>query len=435
MEVKPVKIFTLHDVPRLRYIADLILNGILGLSWEIVTDKRKIGKSPLINYSEEHITGSFWIVPVTLLFEAGLKEQAISVDSWKGLPVFFKSGEDADFPFDVFAASFYLVARYEEYTDYETDEYGRYKSSGSLAFRNNFLKIPVVDLWAKELAKSLVKRFPALTFKRSEYKALTTFDIDEPFAYLGKNLLGNIGGFLHDFTSGSKKAKHRLGCLTGGEKDPYEVFDYITQLIARNKTATKFFFPVGNNSDFDKNPSWKNDDYRNLIRSIADKSDVGLHPSFKASTEISLLKTEIKRLATVLNRDCIISRFHFLKIVQPYSNRNICNCGITEEYSMGYSDEPGFRAGIARPFRFYDILADNLTDLLIFPFQVMDITLSEYKKLNADEAKKLIGELIFQTKQAGGFFVSIWHNTSLLDTDDCRRWREVFEFTLIEQSP
>ena len=101
---------------------------------------------------------------------------------------------------------------------------------------------------------------------------------------------------------------------------------------------------------------------------------------------------------------------------------------------MGYSDEPGFRAGIARPFRFYDVIADNPTDLLIFPFQVMDITLSEYKKLNADEAKKLIGELIFQTKQAGGLFISIWHNTSLLDTSDCRKWRELFEFTLREQS-
>jgi hypothetical protein len=435
MEVKPVKIFTLHDVPRLRYIADLILNGILGLAWEIITDKRKIGKSPVINYSDENIPGSFRIVPVTLLFEAGLKEQAISVDSWKGLPVFFKSAEEADLPFDVFAASFYLVARYEEYADYETDEYGRFKSSGSLAFRNNFLHIPVVDLWAKELAKSLVKKFQTLTFKRSEYRALTTFDIDEPFAFLGKTLLGNIGGFLHDFASGSKKTGHRLVCLTGGEKDPYEVFDYITELTEKNKTATKFFFPVGNNSDFDKNPSWKNDDYRNLIRNIAGKSDVGLHPSFKASTDISLLKTELKRLSTILNRESYISRFHFLKIVQPFSNRNILKCGITEDYSMGHSDEPGFRAGIARPFRFYDVIEDIRTDLLIFPFQVMDITLSGYKKLNADEAKKLIGELIFQTKRAGGLFVSIWHNTSLLDTPDCRKWREVFEFTLMEQSP
>ena len=341
MEVKPVKIYTLHDLPRLRYIADLILNGILGLNWEIVTDKRKIGKSPVINYSDENIPGSFRIMPVSLLSETGIKEQGISVDSWKGLPVFFKSSDVADLPFDVFAASFYLVSRYEEYTDYEADEYGRFKSSCSLAFRNNFLNIPVVDLWAKELAKSLVKKFQTLTFKRNEYKALTTFDIDEPFAYLGKTLLGNIGGFLHDFASGSKKAGHRLGCLTGGEKDPYEVFDYITELTTKNKTVTKFFFPVGNNSDFDKNPSWKNDYYRNLIRSFADKSDIGLHPSFKASTDISLLKTELKRLEKILNKESFISRFHFLKIVQPFSNRNIFNCGITEDYSMGYSDEPG----------------------------------------------------------------------------------------------
>ena len=54
MEVKPVKIFTSQNSPRLRFIADLILNEILGLSWEIITDKRKLGKFPVINYSDEN---------------------------------------------------------------------------------------------------------------------------------------------------------------------------------------------------------------------------------------------------------------------------------------------------------------------------------------------------------------------------------------------
>ena len=43
-------------------------------------------------------------------------------------------------------------------------------------------------------------------------------------------------------------------------------------------------------------------------------------------------------------------------------------------------DEPGFRAGIARSFRFYDIIEDKITDLRIFPFQVMDVTLSSIQE-------------------------------------------------------
>jgi len=435
MENKPVKIFTSSDVPRLRFVADLILNEILGLSWEIVTDKRKIGKSPVINYSDEKLAGAFTINPVALLFETGVRPQEIAVSDWKSLPVFFQASKEADFPFDIFAASFYLVSRYEEYLQFQPDEYGRYRSSDSLAFKYGFLNIPVVDLWTKELAKSIVKKFQTLTFKRNDYKAVLTFDTDEPFAYLGKNVIRNIGGLIHDLTSKSKNASRRLGCLTKGEKDPYEVFDYMTLSCDQNNAETKFFFPVGDHSEYDKNPSWKNDEYRNLIIRIGEKFRIGLHPSFKASTNFNVFIKELQRLKTIYKKDCNWSRFHFLKIAMPVSYRNISNAGIKEDYSMGYSDETGFRAGLARSFRFYDVVEDKVTDLRIFPFQVMDITLTGYKKLNADAAKDAVRNLIMQTKKAGGMFISIWHNTSLLDTPECQEWREVFEFTLREQMP
>jgi hypothetical protein len=435
MEHKPVKIFTSSDVPRLRFVADLILNEILGLSWIIVTDKRKLGKSPVINYSDENLAGSFRISPVTLLFETGTRPQEITVDNWKGLPVFFQTSKEADFPFDIFAASFYLVTRYEEYLKFRPDEFGRFRSSDSLALKNGFLDIPVVDLWIKELAKALVRKYQTLTFKRNEYRAALTFDIDEPFAYLGKNIIGNIGGFLHDFTSNSRNASRRLGCLTKAEKDPFEVFDYMTESCDREKTDIRFFFPVGDHSAFDKNPSWKNEEYRNLIIRIAGKFNIGLHPSFKAATDLRLFKTELQRLRTIQGKECHWSRFHFLKIVMPASYRNLNNAGISEDYSMGYPDEPGFRAGLARPFRFYDVGEDKVTDLRIYPFQVMDVTLTEHKKMNPYSAKDVISNLIFQTKKVGGLFISIWHNTSLLDTPEYRQWRELFEYILREQTP
>ena len=52
MDAKQVRIYSSGDVPRLRYIAGIILGDILGLPWDIVTDKRKLGKHPVINYSD-----------------------------------------------------------------------------------------------------------------------------------------------------------------------------------------------------------------------------------------------------------------------------------------------------------------------------------------------------------------------------------------------
>jgi len=41
--------------------------------------------------------------------------------------------------------------------------------------------------------------------------------------------------------------------------------------------------------------------------------------------------------------------------------------------------------------------------------------------------------LIRMTKDVGGLFISIWHNTSLTDENEWEGWRRLFEYTLAEQ--
>jgi len=56
-----------------------------------------------------------------------------------------------DFSFDIFAASFYLLSRYEEYLPHQKDQFGRYAHTNSLAFREEFLQLPLVNIWIEEL--------------------------------------------------------------------------------------------------------------------------------------------------------------------------------------------------------------------------------------------------------------------------------------------
>jgi hypothetical protein len=433
MDPGTVKIFTSRDVPRLRYIADVILNEILGLSWEIVTDKRKLGKNPIINYSTEEINGSFKIIPSSLLFETGVRNYDLSVTDWKGLPVFFQTAVGSDFPFDIFAASFFLVSRYEEYLEFEPDEYGRFRAASSFAFKSGFLSKPVVDLWTKEMAKTMIVKLRNLAFRRNVYKSLLTIDIDQPFEFLGKNIFRSLGGLFRDFSEKSGKAAERYRTVRKGDKDPYDVFDYIFGQIEKSGTDARFFIPVGDRSDYDKQPSWQNNEYRSLILKISGKFKTGLHPSFYASSDAARLTTEINRLKKILSDGISASRFHFVRIGFPDSYRNLAAAGIEEDYSMGYSDELGFRAGIARPYYFYNVTEDIRTNLRIIPFQVMDGTLYRYKGLDPAKAKDVITGLIDETRKAGGLFVSIWHNTTLLDNGELTGWRDVFDYMLKQQ--
>jgi hypothetical protein len=435
MESEQVKIYSTEYLPRLSYIAGILIGDILGLSWEMTTDKRKLGKHPVINYSIEKIAGSFKITPDKFLFEKGISSRETNIIEWKGLPAFFLTDSDSDIPFDIFAASFFLVSRYEEYLEYQPDEHGRFKASSSLAYKNGFLGIPVVDLWAKEMAKALLGKFQSLTFKRNVYNALLTVDTDEPFAYTGKGLFRTLGGFIKDLTSKNGAVANRYRTVAKGEKDPYEVFDYIKGNIEKYNAETRFFIPVGNYSRYDKNPSWTNDEYRQLILSLSHKYPVGLHPSYNSAEVASLIRRETVRINSILKWEIASSRFHFLRLLIPRSYHALLGAGIVEDYSMGYPDEPGFRAGIARPFYFYDISSERQTNLKVIPFQVMDGTLYKYKNLNPEASKELILKLITETRKVGGLFVSIWHNTSLLDNEEWKGWREVFEFMLKKQAP
>jgi hypothetical protein len=409
MDPKPLKIYSSIITPRLRYIANLLFNDFLGLNWELTDDKRKLGKHPVINYSRENIANSFRIVPHSLLFETGIKDSEIVVGKWKNLPVFFNEYEDnLDFPFDILAASFYLISRYEEYLTYTPDKHGRYPAACSLAFRNSFLDIPVIELWVKELSKALVMKFRHMAFKSNDFHSVVTIDSDEAFAFHGRNLLRSVEGLVT-------------------EKDPFDVYDYILEKINGSEADSCFFFPVGDTSRFDRNPSWKNEHYRKLIRGVSARYHTGLHPSHKSAGKPELLRSEIERMKIITGTQVVRSRFHYLRLKIPESYSTLLSMGICEDFSMGYHDEAGFRAGISRPFYFYNINTESVTNMKVFPFEVMDATLFQYKKLSPVKSADIILKMMGEVKRAGGTFISIWHNTSLLDNRQWHQWRELFE--------
>src|SRR5207247_9575613 len=84
-----------------------------------------------INYSTTAVeVNEIQISPHTLLFENGIVHRLVECFEWKGLKAFFKT--EGDIPFDIFAASFYLLTRYEEYLPHKEDEYGRFAHTNSL---------------------------------------------------------------------------------------------------------------------------------------------------------------------------------------------------------------------------------------------------------------------------------------------------------------
>ncbi len=128
---------------RLQYICSFIFKEQLGLEFKITIDSEafKNHEGAKINYSETAISNyEFHIYNHSLVFENDVKRQDVSCFMTEKYKAFFKT-PGADLPFDIFAASFYLLSRYEEYLPHTTDMYGRFAHENALALKESFLNL------------------------------------------------------------------------------------------------------------------------------------------------------------------------------------------------------------------------------------------------------------------------------------------------------
>src|SRR5690606_3469890 len=149
----------------------------------------------------------------------------ITVGDWEGVPCFFGAGEKSKIPYDIFAASFYLISRYEEYLPHVKDLHKRFPPSESLAFRNNFLTIPVVDIWVLKLLEALGRRFPEIRAKRAEFLHTSVIDVTTSHCYAHRGLVRGVAGLLLDlFHLRLKRVVERVSVWLKFRKDPFDNF-------------------------------------------------------------------------------------------------------------------------------------------------------------------------------------------------------------------
>lgn len=381
-----------------------------------------------MTYSKAPLGKEFFVKSHDLLFNQGLDDIDVTVSTWDDVPCFFLTSKNSPIPYDIFAASFYLITRYEEYLPYVQDIHERFPATESLAFKNNFLEKPVVDIWAKKFLEILKVKFPDFEYEKKEFEFISTIDVDNVYAYKQKGILRNVGGFIKDFfTLRLDNFISRLLVLLNFRKDPYDTFDTLLDYSKKYNLKTIFFFSLGDYTTFDTNISSSNNKYKSLIKSVADYVNVGLHPSYFTMQNANKLKKEKNKIESILNKPIVKSRQHFLRFKLPETFQNLIDVEISEDYSMVYADQIGFRASTCTPFYFYDLDFEIQTPLKVFPTTIMDTTLNDYLNLVPVVAKSKINNLISEVKNVNGTFIMLFHNETLSENKRWKGWRKVYE--------
>lgn len=426
-----ILIYSKENTNRLKYIFNFIFQDILGAKIKFTnsTNDFKVWESTKISYAEAPIDDELFFQSTFLLLSRGVKEPDIKTFSYKGEKVFFETQHDQSaFPFDPFAAAFFLISRYEEYLPHVRDQYDRFEANDSLAFKEGFLKKPLVDTWAYWIRKKVHEHYPEVAFTKRKYQFIPSIDIDNAFAFIEKGFVRTIGGYIKSLMKlDFEEVAIRTKVLLGKMKDPYDTYDFQVDLIKRYQLKCIYFFLLGDYGINDKNVPVESLALQSLIKSIGDYAEVGIHPSFGSNDNREQIKKEIRRLSNILNKEVSKSRQHFLKLRIPETYRALLDLDISHDYTMGYASSVGFRASTCSNFHFYDLDTEQETKLLIHPFAVMEGTLKFYMKIKPEDAMDEISPLIDEVKKVNGTFMTLWHNETLNDYRDWKGWKVVYE--------
>jgi hypothetical protein len=418
------------ETNRLRYTMHLMLTRLLGLEVDYTCELSDFVHydGPKFSYGVAVEEKFLFFAANSLLFESKISARELNHSNYKdGIVLFSVIDKDSVLPFDPFAASFYLVSRYEEYLPHIRDNHNRYLASGSDAYQHGYLHKPLVNIWSLYIKDILHSRFPALTFTTPVYRFIPTIDIDAAYAYKNKGVTRACGGIYKAFQNMDYDGvRHRVRVLFRLENDPFDTFELQMQLQAKYKYRPMYFILLADYGPNDKNIPHNNRYFQSLIRYLGDYADIGIHPSYASSLEPPLMVMETARLSKILKLEIEHSRQHFLKLILPETYRNLINNDITNDYSMGYAEAPGFRASICTPFPFFDVDNNAPTPLMIHPFAVMDGTMIDYLKLTPQKAIETINELIAEVKKVGGTFIPLWHNQTLNEEGVYKGWLDVY---------
>lgn len=416
-----ISVFCEHITPRLKYVLDFCFVQ-KGFEYSLISSQNDWAKirDGRINYSHLAVPCDYLIKPHDLLFEDQIKDD---------IKITFEKDELLiDGLHDELALIFWMISRYEEYLPHERDEHNRYKISNSALFKKGVHRKPTADLLVKKLWQKLELDYSII---ERGFECVPSFDIDVAWAYKHRKLTRILGAGI---TKG--KLLERMRVMAGKEQDPYDTYSYITEIASKVNRIICFAL-LGDWSKYDKNIHWKNEAYQSLLRGLNSAGGMGIHPSYDTSENSEKLETEISRLEQIVGHEIVKSRQHFLRMRIPDTYEMLIEHGIQRDFTMGYADEIGFRAGTSFPFYFFNIKENKATKLLIFPFAYMDGVLKDKLMLTPEQSKMEIEKLVTEVKGVGGVLMCIWHNSSINDLGEWKGWKDVLDYTisLVEKNP
>lgn len=405
-----VIVFLEKDSPRLRYTFKVLLEVIL--EWEVEFRTGAFSQPapfPSLSYGLRPVPGTVWL-GADPRFDWRDKAGIYSLENWK------KTG------FDRVAGAFSLLSFAEYRQNPVFDPLGRYRHEQYFPFAGGDADVPVVQVWAMEIAASLQTAFPeaGLTLPGPR-PAMFTVDVDFPWKYLHRPPLVHLGGMAKDLLRGDfSRLRERLGVYFS-RKDPYFTFETLSSLLP--PAQSRFFFLIERRHALDGRATWRLPALQRVVNEMLAKGfSCGVHPSFSTMDRPDWLLEELALFSGMSGRLVQQSRQHYLRFRIPDTWAVLAQTGIAAEYSLCPITRTGFIGGMAKPYPWYDPDQDRETSLWLHPSQAMDRGMMKYEGMDARAACDRMRALHRQAQAHLGGVTILLHNDAWSESEEWRGW-------------
>ena len=121
---------------------------------------------------------------------------------------------------------------------------------------------------------------------------------------------------------------------------------------------------------------------RDFLKYIANNSCafLGLHPSYDAFNNFSMLEYEVNRFRSLtsdlgITIPKLLSRNHYLRWNQSSTPALLDSVGVDIDSTLTYAQLPGFRCGTCFPYRLFDWISKRSLSIYELPVIIMDTSL------------------------------------------------------------
>lgn len=444
-----------NNIKEREYILDVIFKEFLGLDFSLVIDFNQgldwvielENKNKLIfedYFFNKFLTEKEYLDEKNIPLRIGyFKEEKKEFLAEKDLPVIFgmpkikinnlKDVKEIYCSIDVFASSFFMLSRWEEYVNKKRDLHNRFPSCESVAFKNNFLDRPVVNEYVFFIHSLISSLDFSQKIKKREYKMLVTHDVDAPLRYTSwKSGLVEIVRDISVRKSPVLACKNvflKLKSILKISKDPYDTFDFLMKLSDKHGLKSFFFFMAKGNTHFDNRYSLDNPKIKALIDRIKQKGHfIGIHPTYNSYNDVNQFTKEKNELQKASDKTCVnFGRQHFLRFEAPITWQIWEDNNMKWDSTLSYADREGFRCGVCYEFPVFNFLTRKELNLYEKPLIVMEGSFATYQKhISKQEMIDRIVNLQKKVRKYNGSFVILWHNSSF-NTPFWNKYKGVYE--------